>query len=81
MAEKTQVAIVGAGPAGLLLGRLLEQQGWRAQHFSRWMTQMLHLDPNDDAYGRELQRSQLHYVSSSLAARTSLAENYVGLDL
>jgi len=54
---------------------------WRAQHFSWWMTQMLHLDPNDDAYGRELQRSQLHYVSTSLAAQTSLAENYVGLDL
>jgi len=54
---------------------------WRAQHFSWWMTQMLHLDPHDDAYGRELQRSQLHYVSTSLAAQTSLAENYVGLDL
>jgi p-hydroxybenzoate 3-monooxygenase len=54
---------------------------WRAQHFSWWMTQMLHVDPNDDAYGRELQRSQLHYVSTSLAAQTSLAENYVGLDL
>jgi p-hydroxybenzoate 3-monooxygenase len=54
---------------------------WRAQHFSWWMTQMLHLDPNDDAYGRELQRSQLQYVSTSLAAQTSLAENYVGLDL
>ena len=54
---------------------------WRAQHFSWWMTQMLHLDPNDDAYGRELQRSQLHYVATSLAAQTTLAENYVGLDL
>jgi p-hydroxybenzoate 3-monooxygenase len=54
---------------------------WRAQHFSWWMTQMLHVDPNDDAYGRELQRSQLHYISTSLAAQTSLAENYVGLDL
>ena len=52
---------------------------WRAQHFSWWMTQMLHLDPNDDAYGRELQRSQLHYVANSAAAKTSLAENYAGL--
>jgi p-hydroxybenzoate 3-monooxygenase len=44
------------------------------------MTQMLHHDPHDDAYGRELQRSQLHYVCTSLAAQTSLAENYVGLE-
>jgi hypothetical protein len=34
-----------------------------------------------DAYWRELQRSQLEYVCSSIAAATSLAENYVGLPL
>ncbi|HTW11364.1 MAG TPA: 4-hydroxybenzoate 3-monooxygenase [Solirubrobacteraceae bacterium] len=54
---------------------------WRAQHFSWWMTQMLHRDPSDDEYGRQLQISQLRYVATSEAARTSLAENYVGLDL
>jgi p-hydroxybenzoate 3-monooxygenase len=54
---------------------------WRAQHFSWWMTQMLHVDPRDDDYGRALQTSQLEYVCSSVAAATSLAENYVGLDL
>ena len=54
---------------------------WRAQHFSWWMTQMLHVDPNDDDYGAQLQRSQLRYVTSSTAAATSLAENYVGLPL
>ncbi|MGZ4275780.1 MAG: 4-hydroxybenzoate 3-monooxygenase [Solirubrobacteraceae bacterium] len=52
---------------------------WRAQHFSWWMTSMLHTDAADDAYGRELQRSQLDYVTSSEAAARSLAENYVGL--
>ncbi len=52
---------------------------WRAQHFSWWMTSMLHTDPGDDAYGTELARSQLRYVCSSTAAATSLAENYVGL--
>ena len=45
------------------------------------MTQMLHLDPHDDHYGRELARSQLRYVCSSPAAAASLAENYVGLPL
>jgi p-hydroxybenzoate 3-monooxygenase len=54
---------------------------WRAQHFSWFMTTMLHLDPHDDAFGRELQRSQLRYVTTSTAAATSLAENYVGLPL
>jgi p-hydroxybenzoate 3-monooxygenase len=52
---------------------------WRAQHFSWWMTSMLHVDPNDDDYGAELCRSQLRYVCSSPAAAQSLAENYVGL--
>ena len=54
---------------------------WRAQHFSWWMTHMLHVDPHDDEYGGQLQRSQLQYICSSTAAATSLAENYVGLAL
>jgi p-hydroxybenzoate 3-monooxygenase len=54
---------------------------WRAQHFSWWMTTMLHLDPGADAYGVQLQRSQLRYVISSPSAAASLAENYVGLPL
>jgi p-hydroxybenzoate 3-monooxygenase len=54
---------------------------WRAQHFSWWMTTMLHIDPGDDAYGRSLQRSQLQYLCSSTAAAASLAENYVGLPM
>ena len=54
---------------------------WRAQHFSWWMTTMLHNDPGDDAYGAELALAQLRYVVSSRAAATSLAENYAGLPL
>jgi p-hydroxybenzoate 3-monooxygenase len=54
---------------------------WRAQHFSWWMTTMLHQDPAADAYALQLQRSQLRYTCSSEAAMTSLAENYVGLRL
>lgn len=54
---------------------------WRAQHFSWWMTTMLHTDPADDAYGLELRHSQLDYVCTSAAAATTLAENYVGLPL
>jgi p-hydroxybenzoate 3-monooxygenase len=53
---------------------------WRAEHFSWWMTSMLHRFP-EDAFQQKLQRSQLDYVVSSRAAATSLAENYVGLPL
>jgi p-hydroxybenzoate 3-monooxygenase len=52
---------------------------WRVQHFSWWMTSMLHRFPGDDPFEPQLQRSQLHYVVSSRAAATTLAENYVGL--
>jgi p-hydroxybenzoate 3-monooxygenase len=54
---------------------------WRVQHFSWWMTSMLHRAPDGDPFDRRLQLSQLRYVTSSRAAATSLAENYVGLPL
>jgi p-hydroxybenzoate 3-monooxygenase len=54
---------------------------WRAEHFSWWMTSMLHRFPTDDVFQHRLQRSQLDYVVNSRAAATSLAENYVGLPL
>jgi p-hydroxybenzoate 3-monooxygenase len=53
---------------------------WRAQHFSYWMTTLLHTFASDDAYARKLQLSYLEYVASSRAAATTLAENYVGLE-
>jgi p-hydroxybenzoate 3-monooxygenase len=52
---------------------------WRAQHFSWWMTTLLHSFDHYDAYDRRLQQSYLDYVCSSDAASASLAENYVGL--
>jgi p-hydroxybenzoate 3-monooxygenase len=52
---------------------------WRAQHFSWWMTSMLHRMPGEDPYEARLQRSQLRYVTTSRHYATSLAENYVGL--
>jgi p-hydroxybenzoate 3-monooxygenase len=52
---------------------------WRAEHFSWWMTSMLHRFPDDDAFQQRLQRAQLDYTVNSRAAATSLAENYVGL--
>ncbi len=53
---------------------------WRAEHFSYWMTSMLHRDDDGGEFGRALQLSQLRYLTTSAAAATSLAENYVGLE-
>lgn len=68
-------------------GRALEQYSstclrrvWRAEHFSWWMTSMLHRFPGDDAFGARLQLSQLRYLCRSTAAATSFAENYVGYE-
>lgn len=53
---------------------------WRAQHFSYWMTQLLHTFSGDDAYAHKLQLSHLEYVAHSTPAATTLAENYVGTE-
>ena len=52
---------------------------WKAQRFSWWMTSMLHRFDTDNAFDRRRQIAELDYVTSSRAAMTSLAENYVGL--
>jgi p-hydroxybenzoate 3-monooxygenase len=53
---------------------------WRAEHFSYWMTTMLH-QLGDDPFDNQLQLSQLRYIVSSEAAARTFAENYVGLPL
>jgi p-hydroxybenzoate 3-monooxygenase len=54
---------------------------WRVQHFSWWMTSMLHRFSEGEGENLEdrLQKAQLDYTVRSRAAMTSLAENYVGL--
>ena len=54
---------------------------WRAEHFSWWMTHMLHRPDGSDAFDLKLQLSELAYITRSEAAATSLAQNYVGLEL
>jgi p-hydroxybenzoate 3-monooxygenase len=53
---------------------------WRAEHFSWFMTSMLHRLEGGDAFDVKLQLAQLRYVCSSDKAAASLAENYVGLE-
>jgi len=59
---------------------------WKVERFSWWMTQLLHRagrgpSGEDDAFGHRIQVAELEYVTSSRAAATALAENYVGLPL
>ncbi len=52
---------------------------WRAEHFSWWMTSMLHQFPGNDPFQERLQLAELGYVTASRAKAVTLAENYVGL--
>ncbi|MEZ5740500.1 MAG: 4-hydroxybenzoate 3-monooxygenase [Burkholderiaceae bacterium] len=52
---------------------------WKAERFSWWMTTMLHRFPETGDFGQRIQEAELDYLAQSVAASTSLAENYVGL--
>ena len=52
---------------------------WQAQRFSWWMTSTLHRFPDDRTFDLQRQIADLEYLTSSRAAMTSLAEQYVGL--
>lgn len=52
---------------------------WKAERFSWWMTSLLHVFPDGGAFGRRIQRAEFDYLTGSLAAQQSLAENYTGL--
>jgi len=54
---------------------------WKVQRFSWWMTSMLHRFPDSTPFDQRRQIAELDYVTSSRAAATSLAENYVGLPM
>ena len=54
---------------------------WKAERFSWWFTMLIHRFPGADAFERKMQLAELDYIRSSLTARRSLAENYVGLPL
>jgi p-hydroxybenzoate 3-monooxygenase len=51
---------------------------WRAEHFSWWMTSMLHRFHDDTPFQHRLQLAELDYVVTSKAKALTLAENYVG---
>jgi len=56
---------------------------WRCQHFSWFMTSMLHRSGSDldGDFDAQLQLSQLRRIETSEAAARELAENYTGLPI
>ena len=54
---------------------------WRAERFSWWFTSLMHKFPETGAFGQKMQAAELDYLVNSVAASTTMAENYVGLPL
>jgi p-hydroxybenzoate 3-monooxygenase len=54
---------------------------WKSERFSWQLTRLMHRFPDGDAFDRRMQVAELDYIASSVAAQTSIAENYVGLPL
>lgn len=54
------------------------QRIWKAQHFSWWMTSMLHTNADSSEFDKARQIGELRTVVSSEAGRTYLAEAYTG---
>jgi p-hydroxybenzoate 3-monooxygenase len=53
---------------------------WKAIRFSWWYTMLMH-KTGEDAMTYPMQLAELDYLAGSRAARTAMAENYVGLPL
>jgi p-hydroxybenzoate 3-monooxygenase len=54
---------------------------WKAERFSWWMTSLLHRFDETGSFGAKMQLAELDDLVGSAAARTVLAENYVGLPM
>ncbi len=54
---------------------------WKSERFSWYLTNLMHRFPDTGTFERRMQVAELHYIASSTAAQTAIAENYVGLPL
>ena len=52
---------------------------WKSERFSWSLTKLMHRFPEDGPFERAMQVAELDYIASSVAAQTTIAENYVGL--
>ncbi len=54
---------------------------WSSVRFSWWLTMLMHRFPEQTPFEQRAQEEDLAYLAASTAAQTSVAEQYVGLDL
>jgi p-hydroxybenzoate 3-monooxygenase len=52
---------------------------WKVVRYSNYMTSLLHRFEQHSPFERRVQQAELEYLAGSVAARTTIAENYVGL--
>jgi p-hydroxybenzoate 3-monooxygenase len=79
LAEELERAIAVDDPALLAsYSRRALARVWKAQHFSYWMTTMLHTLPDATPFDVRRQEGELAAVTGSVAGSTYLAEAYTG---
>lgn len=59
-------------------GRRVLERVWRAQHFSAWMSRMLHSHPGETGFEARRRVAELRTLTSSEAGLRYLAEGYTG---
>jgi p-hydroxybenzoate 3-monooxygenase len=76
-------AFYEAKDTGLLASytRTVLKRIWRAQHFSWWMTSMLHRFSDATDFDLRRQIAELQMVTGSRTAAKTIADNYVGMPL
>jgi len=52
---------------------------WKVQRFSRMMTDLLHVNPEDSPFDTRCREAELAYLATSPRGAATFAENYVGL--
>ena len=79
LAEELERAVAkdDPGPLATYSQRALARV-WKAQHFSYWMTTMLHTLPDATPFDVRRQEGELAAVTGSVAGSTYLAEAYTG---
>lgn len=77
--QALQELLLRGSEAGLeRYAQVASQRIWKSQHFSWWMTSMLHLQPEASEFDRLRQLGELRTVVESEAGRRYLAEAYTG---
>lgn len=79
LGEALRELLLNGNEAGINnYAEVASQRIWKAQHFSWWMTSMLHNTPDANDFDRHRQLGELRTVVESEAGQRYLAEAYTG---